>query len=412
MRIIIENQLFKILGGTETIAIATYNMLKERGHDVFFFATQDKEYYEKDYIYTKYFPKNVYGIKEYLKNPIGYYWNFEAVKKFENMIEDVKPDLIHFNSLISPSILSVIKKKKIPSIMTFHMMPSCCPSTKFLYKNQHICNSFKCKNGNYFHCLLNKCRDNSIEQSLRKTILSYVYAKTHVYDDISCFLCPSNALRDYVRQSNIIDNKEKIITINNFLIQKDIPSSPNYDNNGYFLFIGRLSPEKGVHFLLQAIKELPKDIKFHIVGTGSQEKFLKSYSKKNQLTNVEFLGFKNREEIQQEYQNCIATILPCNWFEIFGMTNIEAAFYGKPTIASNIGAIPEIVEHNKTGLLFEPTNVEALKECILNYWYDKNLVIEQGKNAYKKANLLYTEDRYYDELIKIYNKVIERNTNA
>ena len=159
--------------------------------------------------------------------------------------------------------------------------------------------------------------------------------------------------------------------------------------------------------MLQALKDLSRDIKLRIVGTGNQEKFLKQYTKVNNLYNVEFLGFKNREEIKEEYQNCIATILPCNWFENFPTTNMESFINGKPVIASNIGGIPEQVEHNNTGLLFEPTNVTQLKECILTYWNNPVLVIEHGKNAYNKALNLYNKQTYYNKLINLYTQEID-----
>ena len=408
MRILLVNQLFKMQGGTETIAINTYNMLKENGHEVFFFATDEGEYYEKNYPYAKYFPHSVYSVKEYLKNPIAYYWNKNAATLFSQMIDEVKPDIIHIHSLISPSILQVCKDKNIPTVMTLHMMPSVCPSTTFLYKNKYICNDFKCRNGNYLNCLLNKCRDNSLEASFRKTILSYVFDKTNVYSAVSYFICPSDAMRRYVSMTNICEDKSKIVTVNNFLTDDELKTIPNYSNKGYFLYLGRLSEEKGVHYLLQALKDLPRDIRLRIVGTGNQEKFLKQYTKENNLYNVEFLGFKNREEIKAEYQNCIVTILSCNCFENFPTTNMESFINGKPVIASNIGGIPEQVEHNKTGLLFEPANIKQLKECILKYWNNTDLVVEHGQNAYEKAHILYTEERYYKELMKVYEEILER----
>ena len=84
---------------------------------------------------------------------------------------------------------------------------------------------------------------------------------------------------------------------------------------------------------------------------------------------------------------------------------------GKPSIASNIGGIPEIVEHNKTGLLFEPRNTEQLKECILTYWNNPDLVKEHGEKAYKKAIEKYTEERYYKEMANMYRMVLAKKKN-
>ena len=408
MRILIENEVFKHQGGSETIALHTFEMLKSNGHEVFFFATNKKPYYIENYKYSKYFPKFVYSTKEYLKNPIAYYWNFQAERNFEKMIKEVKPDIIHLNLLISPSILNVCKKMNIPTIMTLHIPSPICPANTMKYKNTSYCKDFKCKNGNYWHCIINKCKNNSFENSTRKAILSYLYMITKSYSSISKIICCSNALKEICLQTNIGLNKDNIIVINNFLSNEELDIIPNYKNKGYFLYIGRLEKEKGVHYLLEAIKDLPTDIEYRIVGTGSQEQNLKHFAEKHNIQNVKFLGFKNREEIKEEYQNCIATILPCNWFENFPTTNMESFINGKPVIASNIGGIPEQVEHNKTGLLFEPANVEQLKECILKYWNNPDLVIEHGKNGYQKAITKYTEERYYNELMNVYEGILER----
>lgn len=407
MRILILNQLFKVDGGTEVIAINTYKLLKEAGHEVFFFASDEgkESWYEKDYKYAKYFPRRIISSKEYIKHPISYYWHFKAAKLFSKMIDEVKPDLIHIHSLLSPSLLKVCKEKKIPTVMTLHMMPSVCPSTKFLYQNKTICDDFKCKNGNYLNCLFNKCRDNSLEASLRKTILSYVFSLTDAYSAVDCFICPSDALRKYVSMTNICKDKNKLVTINTYT--KLTEEEPNYNNKGYFLYFGRLSREKGMPYLFDAIKNLPKDICFHIAGKGPMYEELKTLTEEQHLDNVKLLGFVNDEQKKEEYKNCIATILPCNWFENCPATPIEGFAYAKPSIASNIGGIPEIVEHNKTGLLFEPGNIEQLKDCILKYWQNPDLVKEHGKNSYIKAHTKYTEKKYLEETLNVYKNVLE-----
>ena len=111
--------------------------------------------------------------------------------------------------------------------------------------------------------------------------------------------------------------------------------------------------------------------------------------------------------MQEEYKNCIAVIMPSEIFETFGMVNIEAAIYGKPSISSNIGGLPDVVEDGKTGQIFEPKNVKQLKECILKYWNNRDLAIEHGKNAREKALTQYNEDLYFEKLMKIYEEVLE-----
>lgn len=404
MKIIEVNTFFSPSGGAETIAYNTYKMLKANGHDVVFFASDKKPYFDPNVDDIHNFTPYNGSIKDYLKNPVKYYYNYTAKKDFSRLITSFNPDLIHlhyFRTCLTSSILECCND--IPTVMTVHDASLVCPANKLLFKNKFMCTDLKCKHGNYYNCILNNCADNNLEGSIRKTVRSYMTFKNLKY--INLFITPSDALKQIIVSGNIGIPEAKIQVLNNCLINEDIDTHTVFSNRNYFLYVGRLSKEKGVHFLLEAMKDLPKEIELHIIGKGPEEENFKQYAKKNNLDNVKFLGFKNREEIKEEYQNCIATILPCNWFENFPTTNMESFINGKPVIASNIGGIPEQVEHNKTGLLFEPTNVEQLKECILKYWNNPDLVVEHGKNANQKALDLYTEAKYYKELMNIFNSI-------
>ena len=403
-KILIINQFFSFIGGAEVVAYNQYKNLQNKNLEVYFWSSNKQPYFEEDYKYIEYFCEENSGIKNYFKNPYKYFYNNDAKIKLQKFIKKINPDIIHLHNffVLTPSILDCCKN--IPTVMTVHDSKLICPSAQFLIKNKDFCSEQLCKNGEFYNCILNRCVKNKLEPSLRHTIYAYNLLKKIKYVDK--FITPSYALKNLILNANIGINQQKISVINNFLTNEELKIKPNYTNFGYFLYIGRLSPEKGVHYLLEAMKDLPRDIKLKIAGTGVEENKLKQYAKDNNLSNVEFLGFKNRDEIKDLYQNCISTILPCNWFEIFGMTNIESFINGKPVIASNIGGIPEIVEDNINGLLFEPGDVEQLKKCIHKYWNNPNLVVEHGKNGYQKAITQYTEKKYYSELMKIYEEVL------
>ena len=407
MKILIIDSLFTNYGGGQIIAYNTYKILRQNGHEVFFWGMDKKPYFEENYEYSKYFTPHYKGNIDYIKNPIKYYYNYKAKQDLDNLINFVNPDIVHIHSTFGITLSILDSCYDIPIVMTLHDAGLICPSGNLMFKNTKYCNNLLCKNGHFYNCLLNKCNQNKWEPSIRRTLLSYI--NKNKIKKIHKFITPSNALMNLSISANIGITADKILTINNFLTNNDFQNiQPNYDHKGYFLYAGRLSKEKGVHYLIEAMKDLYRDIELHIVGKGPDEEKLKQYSQENELDNVKFLGFKNREEIKEEYQNCIATILPCNWFENFPTTNMESFINGKPVIASNIGGIPEQIEHNKTGLLFEPANVEQLKKCILQYWNNKDLVIEHGKNAYEKAKTQYTEERYYRELIQVYEEIIRR----
>jgi len=406
-KILFINGSFKNDSGCAVIAQNTYKMFKNRGFDVEYYTTQGFTN-DKTYKFSKYFPEHFNTISKYILNQWRYYYNWTSRKNIEKVLKEFKPDIVHVHSLrissMTYSVLQPIIKKNIPIVMTLHDCFLICPTMKLIKGNGEFCDA-KCKGINKLHCILNKC-DNTNELNFRWAMMSFVNKLTGYDRCITKFITPSKALMNIMLKYNNDINENNIITINNFLSTDKLKIKPNYANKGYFLYIGRLSKEKSVITLLQAMSGLPRDIKLHIVETGPEEENLKKYAEENELHNIEFLGFKTGADIQDEYQNCIATILPCNWFEIFGMTNIESFANGKPVIASNIGGIPEIVEHNVNGLLFEPGNVEQLKECILKYWNNPELVVEHGKNGYKKVLTNYTEGIYYEKLIKLYEEIL------
>lgn len=403
MRLLIVDSLFSDFGGGQKIAYDTYKILKNKGHEVFYWGMDKKPYFEEDYEYSKYFTPLYCGTKDYIKNPIKYYHNYRARHDLEKFVNYIQPDLIHYHSFwgLSSAIFNI--NKQIPKVLTIHDT-RCCPATTLMFKDQYLCKEQYCRNGNYLPCIINKCVNNSFEASVRRSLLLKINNRDFRY--IDKFITPSEALREKILIANIGIKENKISTIHNFLNNEEGMIEPNYDNEKYFLFVGRVSKEKGISYLLEAMNDLSREIKLKIVGVGPEENKLKQYVKDNKLDNVQFLGFKNRNEIKDIYSNCIATIVPSNWFEVFGVINIEAFINGKPVIASNVGGIPEIVENNINGQLFEPANVEQLKSCILNYWNNPNLVIEHGKNGYLKAKKEFNEDTYYTKLIKVYEEVL------
>ncbi len=408
-RILYINGSFTNDSGCAVIAKNTYELLKN--NDVFeaeYFGT--KGLYNKQPRFAEYFPEHFNTPLKYILNQWRYYYNWTARNNIIKVLDEYKPNIAHVHSLrissLTYSVLEPIIKRNIPIVMTLHDCFLVCPMMTLIKGDGTSCNEVLCRGKNKFHCIKNNCGNNT-ELSFRYAMMSFVNKMTGFDKYIAKFITPSEALKDLIIKYDNDITPNKITTINNYLSNKEFGNiQPNYENKNYFLYVGRLSKEKGIHYLLGAMKDLPKDIEIHIVGTGKEEENLKQYAKENNLDNVKFLGFKNREEIKEEYQNCIATILPCNWFENFPTTNMESFINGKPVIASNIGGIPEQVEHNKTGLLFEPANIEQLKECIMKYWNNPNLVVEHGKNAYEKAKTQYTEERYYNELMQVYNEVL------
>jgi len=216
------------------------------------------------------------------------------------------------------------------------------------------------------------------------------------------FICPSQAIANLVVLSG--KDKSRIHVVNNALANEKFQIEPCYENKGYFLYVGRLEKTKGLHYLIEAMKHVPRNVKLHIVGKGNREEDLKKQASSLGLDNIDFLGFRSGKELEEEYKNCIATILPCNWFENFPTTILESYAYGKPVIASKLGGIPEMIDNGISGILTEPTDINGLANAMNRLLNDKELVVNMGKAGRVKLERLFNPNVHYDKLLNVYKE--------
>lgn len=407
MKVLLINNFFSLVGGVEVYISKLGGMLRKYGIEVGYFATDKQPYLVKGYKYSKYFPHykdfNAIKLKEFIKNP-SYFYNVEAKEKLDEFLEIYKPDIAHINSIsrhLSPSVIKSLKEKGIPVIMTLHDGFFACPDTGLIKGNGDFCYKYPCAKGNVFHCILNKCNEGSLIKSIVSSS-EFFYRKIHrLYDKIDLFIAPSRAIKDLALYSGV--NKQKIVLLNNFIDEDLFTYEPDYLSKNYFLYAGRLVKEKGIEFLLQAMLMLPPEIELHIAGSGEQEEELKNLALLYGLNNVKFLGMLSQSELKKEYRDCIASVLPANYFEAFGLSVIESFAYGKPVIGTDIGAIPELIDNGKTGYLVKSANPEELAGAMLKL-INNNIAVKMGRIARLEALSKYSAGDHADKLIKIYKQ--------
>lgn len=406
------NKFFFLKGGSEKVMFDEAKLLEHNGHEIAFFSMHHPNN-SKEYKYSKYFVDYVelantgkeYSLPEKFKTVKNIIYNKQAEINFEKFINDFKPDIIHCHNItsqISPSVLRTAKKHSVPTVMTMHDCQLVCPNYILMKSGKTVCVENKCLKGNYINCFLNKCTKNSYSASLISTVQMYFNRITGSYTDYTDkFISPSNFLRNKVIESGIY--KDKIAVVPNFVNIEEY--TPEYSNSGYFLYAGRLSFEKGVETLLNAFKTLP-DIHLKIIGTGPLEEEFIKYKEEHQLNNVCFEGYQCGEALKENFKNCIALIIPSECYENAPMTIIEAFAFGKPVIGSDIGGIPEMIENESTGFLFEPGNVPELIKKIKGLHSNLEKATTMGKSARKKAEEIYNSDFHYKKLREIYDSLL------
>lgn len=412
MKILFVNNFFGAEGGAEKLIFDEAQLLKKNSFEVFFFATNRKPYLTQTG-YTEYFPEyvNYRAIKgaRRVKYLFKRLYNLEASGKIESLIKDIKPDLVHFHNIyhhLSFSVVNACAKHKIPLVMTIHDIRFICPGDgTFLRRTgsgEEVCPDTPCISGNPVNCITHKCKAEGFIANLTAAVEHLFTREARIYDKISYFICPSRAIMELAGLYGI--KKHKLVHIPNFLQDSYFKIKPEKTNKGYFLYVGRLNREKGVNSIIRAMKLLPPEVKLHIVGTGEEEGCLKKTAEDENLGNIEFLGYKTGEELEEQYKYCIATLLPTYGFESFGLTIIESFAYAKPVIGSNAGSIPELITHNLNGLIFNAGDHRALASCMLKLYNNPALTQEMGMNGHQKLPE-YNAQEHFSKLSGLYGEI-------
>ena len=401
MKILLVNKFHYLKGGSEKYYFELADLLKEKGHEVAFFSMFDEKNIKTDC--KEYMVKKIDMNSKNIFKAFDVIYSKENKKKMQEALEDFKPDIVHINNFqrqLSASIIDAIKEKNIPIVFTAHDLQAVCPISAML-NNGEICE--KCKGGKYYNCLKNKCTKNSTMKSMINMIEAYYYKNKNIYQNIDCIVTPSDFVKNKIQQNN--EKIKKIVTIHNFI---DMDKFKNYEveNEGYAIFSGRLSIEKGILNAVKAFKDI-KNGKLYIAGNGPEKENIEKYIQENKLQDrIKLLGFLSQNELKKYLRKSTCLILPSIWYENCPYSIIEAFAIGKPVISTRIGGIPELVEENVNGYLYDYNNIEELTKILNEIFNDNDKTKQLGENAKKDAINKYSKDAYYNKLIKVYEKVL------
>jgi glycosyltransferase involved in cell wall biosynthesis len=194
---------------------------------------------------------------------------------------------------------------------------------------------------------------------------------------------------------------EKIVIKPNF-IPDSVALNEMYTSD-YALYLGRLSAEKGIQTLLSAWETIDS-ISLKIAGDGPLREQVLSFAQRQ--SRVRYLGFQDRAAVQMLIRSARFVVVPSICYENFPMAIIEAFANRVPVIAARLGAIEELVQEGKTGLLFKVGDSVDLAAKVTWLWAHPDEVIRMGINARAEYQEKYTPARNIDSLIDIYSRAI------
>lgn len=406
MKILQVNKYHYYRAGAEKYYLDISNELKKQGHEIAYFSMHDENNIENKW--SKYFVSKLdfhnLSFKDKLKTPGRIIYSLEAKRKFKKIVEDFKPDLIHAHNIyhhISPSILSVAKKKNIPVVLHLQDYKIISPSYNIY---SHGKNHWDYCGGRFYRCFFNKCFKNSYLQSFLVSLEYFIHHYLlNIYNkNVDIFIAPSLFMKEKASMFSV--KAEKIKVINNHIKNDEISSEASPKGN-YWLYFGRLAVEKGIQDLILALSAINDGSKLKIAGDGPYEKELKNLVLKLKLNDrVQFLGKKQKQELKEIIKKSKAVIVPSIWPENFPFALLETIAMGKPAIVANNGGMPEIIDDEENGFIFEAANIDDLKEKMLKI--DKIDYMEMANKALESSKK-YSLSKTIIELTNLYKEVID-----
>lgn len=384
MRILMVHNYYQQRGGEDESTDQEISLLRKSGHEVRLYSRHNDE------------------IKSFspLRKAALFFeptWSPRAFKEIRRVIQEFRPDVVHvqnFFPLISPSVFYACGSFGVPVVYTLRDYRLLC-STGWLYRNGTVCE--ECLHRSIWRGTLHGCYRDSLPQSAAVSLMLSVHRSLGTWRrNVSLFI----ALTEFSKQKFIEGGLpgDKIAVRPNFL--EDDPG-PGGDERQGALFVGRLSHEKGVEFLLDAWENLP-DISLKVVGDGPLRPWMKNFVKERRLQNVTMAGFMPLPDALREMQKASFLVMPSVWYETFGRTIIEAYACGTPVIASRLGAMADLVEDGRTGLLFEPGNADDFVEKIRQTAGNPDAVRKWGRQARSAFEAKYSAEAAAESLVQIY----------
>jgi glycosyltransferase involved in cell wall biosynthesis len=350
MNILMLHNRYLVPGGEDQSAAAEANMLQQQGCFV--------ELLEEDNRRVEQLGK--------AKTAVRTIWSSESFHRIHNKLRTGKFDVLHvqnFFPLWSPSIYYAAAKCNIPVVQTLRNYRLMCVNAVF-FRDSHVCED--CLGKRFaWPGILHACYRDSRAGSAVVASMNGIHhlagtwrTKIHVYV----------ALTEFARNKYIAGGlpAEKIVVKPNFVYPSP---QPGVGQGRYALFVGRLSPEKGIATLLKAWQAAANVLPLKIVGDGPSSDIVEVAARENPA--IEYLGRRSSDEVAQLMGRAEFLVFPTECYEGMPRTVIESFAVGTPVIASNIGSTATMVVPGETGFHFTPGNVAELRERV--EWCSRNL---------------------------------------
>lgn len=384
MKVLIAHARYAQPGGEEAVVEAQTTVLRERGHDVELFVQDNAD--------------TTNGALSQLQIAANSLWSLRSRRDIAEAISRFRPDVLHVHNNfhgMSPSIYGAARAANVPVVQHIHNARLVCING-FLERDGGPCDDCVGK-ATRWPGLKHRCYRDSVAGSVVATAVEVTHRAARTWTrEVDLFLPVSQSLADVVIADGVVPAAKVVVCPNGLA---NDPGARSKADDGYVVFAGRLSPEKGVDVLISAAALAP-NVRVVVAGDGPSATDLRALA--SNLPNVEFRGRLERDALNEVMRGARALVVPSVGREPFGMTIVEAAALGVPAIASATGGITEIVVDNETGQLVPPGDPVALAAALEA---DTDFAA-MGRAARQRFEAHYSPDAFASRLLAAYEPLL------
>lgn len=390
MRVLVAHNFYQHEGGEEQVVKNERQLLQDAGHDYHFYC-EDNE-----------------GIVD-LTSKIAAFrdvaYSAKSRAKFEQVLTDIRPDVVHVHNyfpLITPSIFYACKARGVPVVHTLHNYRIACASG-VLMRNGKVCE--KCLGGSPLWGVAHRCYRGSLVGSIATARMIGAQQRKGTWQtQVDRFIALTQFERDKFIQAGVPE--DRMVIKPNFIADPDVHKSHAHYQRQSALFVGRLSPEKGLRSLLEAWRNI--DYPLRIVGDGPMLEELQ----RTAPPHVTVVGRLPNAEVHAEMGRAAFLVMPSTWYEGFPVTLVEALACGLPVLASRIGSLEELIEEGRTGRLFTPDDADDIRRAVETVRSNPSELAAMSGAARALYEARYSAEANLAQLIAIYEAARDESAVA
>ncbi len=402
MKVLLINKYHFLKGGAERAYFDMAKMLEARGHEVAFFSMKHPENirtpWEKYFVENAEYQDGSQSLCKKLALAAKIIYSFEAKRNLEKLLDEFRPDIAHVHNIyhqLSPSIFAPLKRRGIPIVMTLHDYKLVSPNYSLFVRGKIW------EHTSGLRCILDRSVKDSYAKSLVCALEQWLHALIGSYRKVDAFVAPSRFL---IQKFKDLGFRREISYIPNPLVSVDTAVSGEEREVGVLLSFGRVSKEKGIDLLIEALVSLP-DKKLWVVGDGpDRERLERLAAERGVAGRVRFFGALYGDDLERMKQRAQAIAIPSVWYENFPYALIESLQSGCIVIASDLGGMSERIRHGENGLLFRAGDVSSLTEIIRSL---DTLDIDMIRRRAHESVADLTEETFMAHLISLYESLVD-----